>query len=81
MRAAPFRERRFHGGGRSIRCMKALRVALALIPPIMLTFAIPFVNRVEPRLLGLPFLLAWIIVWMLIGPAFYWAIYRLERRA
>jgi len=47
----------------------------------MLTFAIPFVNRVEPRLLGLPFLLAWIIVWMLIGPAFYWAICRLERRA
>jgi len=34
------------------------QVALAAVPPIMLTLAIPFVNREEPRVFGFPFLLA-----------------------
>jgi len=60
--------------------MKAIRVALAVIPPLMLTFAIPLVNRVAPRVLGLPFLLAWILAWIILGPAFYWLIYKTEGR-
>ena len=46
------------------------RYALAAIPIAMLTLGIPFANRIEPRVFGLPFLLAWIIAWILLTPAF-----------
>jgi len=56
-----------------------LRAALAVLPAAALTAAIPFVNRVEPRVLGAPFLLVWIIAWVFLTPAFLWTIGRLER--
>jgi Protein of unknown function (DUF3311) len=52
----------------------------ALIPFVALSLAIPFVNRVEPRILGLPFLLAWIVAWMLLTPLLVYTAYRLDRR-
>ncbi|PZR61750.1 MAG: hypothetical protein DLM53_08095 [Candidatus Eremiobacter antarcticus] len=52
---------------------------LAWIPAVCLTFSIPFVNRLEPRVLGLPFLVAWIAFWVLMTPAFLWAVYRADR--
>jgi hypothetical protein len=55
------------------------RVALAAIPAAALTVAVPFVNRVEPRIFGLPFLLSWIVAWVLLTPAFLWTVGRLER--
>ena len=58
----------------------AARVLLALTPIAALTVAVPFVNRLEPRVLGLPFVLAWIVLWVAITPAFLWTIGRLERR-
>lgn len=68
MQAGPFSSARF------------LRVILALIPASALTIAVPLVNRVEPRIFGAPFLLAWIAMWVLLTPAFLWKIGRLERR-
>lgn len=59
---------------------RALRFALAVTPPLMLTLAIPLVNRTEPRIAGLPFLLAWIVAWILLAPCCYWAIYKMEGR-
>ncbi|MBV8531754.1 MAG: DUF3311 domain-containing protein [Candidatus Eremiobacteraeota bacterium] len=56
-----------------------LRVLLAAIPIAALTIAVPLVNHVEPRILGLPFVLCWIIGWVLLTPAFLWTIGRLER--
>ncbi|MGA7354926.1 MAG: DUF3311 domain-containing protein [Candidatus Cybelea sp.] len=56
-----------------------LRVILAAIPVSALTVAIPLVNRVEPRIFGAPFLLGWIAIWVLLTPAFLWAIGRLDR--
>ena len=44
----------------------------------MLTFAVPLVNRVEPRIFGLPFLLAWIAFWVILTPLFVYSIYRLD---
>ena len=67
MGASPFSSARF------------LRVILAAIPASALTVAIPLVNRVEPRIFGAPFLLGWIAIWVLLTPAFLWAIGRLER--
>jgi hypothetical protein len=59
--------------------MVSLRLALAAIPIAALSIAVPLVNRVEPRILGLPFVLFWIVAWVLLTPAFVWGIGRLER--
>lgn len=59
---------------------RALRIFLALTPPIMLTVAIPLVNRDQPRILGLPFLLFWITLWLLLTPLFIGVIYQLDSR-
>jgi Protein of unknown function (DUF3311) len=60
--------------------MVPLRALSAAIPLAALTVAVPFVNRVEPRVLGLPFVLFWIVVWVAITPAFMWFVGRLEHR-
>jgi hypothetical protein len=46
----------------------------------MLTVAIPFVNRIEPRVGGLPLLLFWIALWVATTPVFLGIVYRLESR-
>jgi hypothetical protein len=56
------------------------KVALAAIPIVALSIAVPFVNHVEPRIFGLPFVLAWIAGWVLVTPAFLWTIGKIERR-
>lgn len=60
---------------------RVLRVVLALIPVGMLSFAIPIVNRVCPRVLAMPFLMAWIVFWVVATPVFLLSIYRLEGRS
>jgi Protein of unknown function (DUF3311) len=57
-----------------------LRALLAAIPLAALSIAVPLVNRVEPRIFGLPFLLSWIVAWVVLTPGFLWTIGRLERR-
>jgi hypothetical protein len=54
------------------------RYLLAAVPFCAVSVAVPFVNHVEPRILGLPFLLAWIVFWVLLTPVFIWSIGRLE---
>lgn len=61
--------------------LKVLRAILALLPTLMLTVAVPLVNRIEPRILGLPFVLAWIVFWVLLTPLFLYGIYRIEGRS
>ncbi len=58
-----------------------LSIGLALVPVLALTLGIPFANRLEPRIAGLPFLLAYIVVWILLTPVFLVAVYRSEHRA
>jgi hypothetical protein len=57
-----------------------LRLLLAAIPIAAVSIAVPIVNRIEPRIFGLPFLLCWVIGWACLTPAFLWAIGRLEKR-
>ena len=59
---------------------RPLSIVLALVPALALTVGIPFANRVEPRIAGLPFLPAYITIWILLTPAFMLAVYRSERR-
>ena len=56
-----------------------LSIGLAAIPVLALTLGIPLANRLEPRILGLPFLLAYIVSWIVVTPAFLVLAYMLDR--
>ncbi|MBN2207520.1 MAG: DUF3311 domain-containing protein [Candidatus Aminicenantes bacterium] len=61
---------------------KGTRAALLLgaVPFVMLVFALPIANREHPVVLGLPFLLFWILAWVALTPAVLYAAYRLEKK-
>jgi hypothetical protein len=52
---------------------------LALLPAIGLLAGVPFANRVEPYVLGLPFLLFWIVVWVVMTSIVMGIVYALDR--
>jgi hypothetical protein len=51
---------------------------LAALPFLGLLGGIPFVNRVEPFVLGLPFILFWIVLWVALTSVIMWVIYSLD---
>ncbi len=53
---------------------------LGAIPFITLVFALPLVNRIHPMIIGLPFILFWILSWVILTPAILFAAYILERK-
>jgi hypothetical protein len=61
---------------------KGTKYALILgaVPFLMLVFALPLVNRIEPVVLGLPFLLFWILGWVVLTPGILFLAYRLEKK-
>lgn len=61
---------------------KGTKFALILgaIPFITLVFALPLVNRIEPVLFGLPFLLFWILSWVVLTPFILLVAYFLEKK-
>ena len=61
---------------------KGTRIALILgsIPFITMVFALPLVNRIEPIILGLPFLLFWLLAWVVLTPFILALAYKLEKR-
>ena len=73
--------------GKETRMPKGTKIALgfALIPFFTLVLALPFVNRVRPFVLGLPFLLFWIVLWVFLTPfilmAAYWAENKFNRKS
>jgi hypothetical protein len=54
-----------------------LRV-LAALPFVGILLGIPFVNRVEPLVLGMPFVLGWIVAWVVLSSIIMAIIYRLD---
>jgi len=57
-----------------------LALMLAAVPFVTLVFALPLVNRLKPMILGLPFLLFWILVWVALTPLILYFAYRLEKK-
>lgn len=53
-------------------------LVFAALPFVTLVFCLPLVNRVRPVILGLPFLLFWIVFWVLMTPL---ALYLADRAA
>jgi len=53
---------------------------LETIPFITLVFALPLVNRIKPMILGLPFMLFWILTWVILTPLILFVAYTLEKK-
>ena len=53
---------------------------LAVVPTIGLLGGVPWANRVEPYILGLPFLLFWVVMWVLATSAIMALITMLDAR-
>jgi len=51
---------------------------LAALPFIGILLGVPFVNRVEPIVLGMPLVLAWIVLWVLLTAVIMAIVYRLD---
>jgi len=56
------------------------RCGLAAVPALMLLFAPLLANRDEPRIAGLPLLLAWCILWVVLTPAFLYGADRFREK-
>ena len=51
---------------------------LSLVPFAGLLIGVVFANRVEPRVFGLPFLLAWVVAWVFISVGVMACVYWLD---
>jgi uncharacterized protein DUF3311 len=66
-------------GGDNARKLRPYHLA-AIIPGLGLLIGIPFANRVDAYVLGLPFLLFWIVVWVVATSGIMGIIWMLDRR-
>ena len=53
---------------------------LAVLPTVGLLGGVPFANRVHPYVLGLPFLLFWIVLWVVLTSITMGVILALDRQ-
>ena len=51
---------------------------LAILPVLGILIGTAFVNQVEPLVLGMPFVLAWIVGWVVVGAAVMALIYAID---
>jgi hypothetical protein len=51
---------------------------LAALPFIGILLGVPFVNQVEPLILGMPLVLAWIVLWVVLTSGIMALVYRLD---
>jgi hypothetical protein len=58
--------------------LRILIVVLSAAPFLGLLVGVPFVNRVEPLVLGMPFVLAWIVIWVVISAVIMGIVYTLD---
>lgn len=55
-----------------------IAILLALIPFAAMCFSVALWDRIDPMLLGLPFNLFWLIIWIVLSPLCMWAVYKVE---
>ncbi|PMS16488.1 hypothetical protein C0Z18_23275 [Trinickia dabaoshanensis] len=51
---------------------------LAVLPFIGILLGVPFVNRVEPLVMGMPLVLAWIVFWVVMSAVIMAVVYKLD---
>lgn len=57
---------------------RVLRIALAGLPFVGILGGAGFANRTEPYVLGLPFLMAWIVIWVVASSAIMAVVFALD---
>lgn len=60
--------------------MNGLKIILTLIPFIWIVGMIPFVNKVHPIVMGLPFLAFWLLAGIFVAFACLQIIYKIDSR-
>jgi len=56
------------------------KIVILIVLPFILTLgAIPFVNRIDPIIFGLPFLHFWLLLGMILTPLCTYLIYRIQK--
>lgn len=55
-------------------------VNLLLAIPFVALLWVPFYNRIEPRLFGIPYFYAYQLAWVWIGAGLTWIVYALDGR-
>jgi hypothetical protein len=58
----------------------AIALLLGLIPFVAVCFSVALWDRIDPMILGIPFNLAWLILWTGLSSLCLWAAYRVEAR-
>lgn len=58
---------------------KLIVFLLVLIPFIGQLALLPFVNKIEPIIIGLPFLPFWLLLWIVLTPLCTWGIYKIQQ--
>jgi uncharacterized protein DUF3311 len=66
--------------GASVRKPSLRAVLVGIIPFAAMCFSVPLWDRVTPLVLGLPFNLFWLALWILLTPLCMWGAYRLDGR-
>jgi hypothetical protein len=62
----------------SARPPSVLALLLGAIPFVAMCFTVALWDRVEPRILGLPFNLAWLVGWIVLTSVCLAIVYRIE---
>ena len=58
---------------------KAIMVILIVLPFLSQLVVLPFVNRIDPIIFGLPFLQFWLFLWIVLTPFFTLGIFQLQK--
>ncbi|SMQ84880.1 Protein of unknown function [Bacillus sp. OV166] len=58
---------------------KFMKFTLIILPFISQLAVLPFVNRIDPIILGLPFLQFWFFLWIVLTPLCTLGIYQLQK--
>ncbi|RJS50204.1 DUF3311 domain-containing protein [Bacillus sp. PK3_68] len=51
---------------------------LTMIPFVGMLFSLPFVNRVEPFVLGMPFIVFWTVLWVILTSAIMAIVFKID---
>ncbi len=63
-----------------VRHPSASALLVGAIPFVAVCFSVPLWDRVHPFVLGLPFNMFWLVLWLLVTPLVMWLAYRFELR-
>jgi predicted MFS family arabinose efflux permease len=61
-----------HGGGVGHRYRGRRSLLWLIVPFALFVFALPFANRIDPVILGVPFLAFWVFIAVILSPLAIW---------